>query len=73
MISSNGNKILVAARITGTKVAALVYESAYAPDVGESANDASAPFGWTAGQKQIRLGPDNFATVTWEGVLDNIA
>jgi hypothetical protein len=32
--------------------------------VGESANDASAPFGWTAGQKQIRLGPDNFATVT---------
>jgi pimeloyl-ACP methyl ester carboxylesterase len=37
------------------RVAALVYVSAYAPDVGQSANDASAPFGWTEGQKQIRV------------------
>jgi pimeloyl-ACP methyl ester carboxylesterase len=55
------------------KVAALVYVSAYAPDVGQSANDASAPFGWTEGQKQIRVGADKFATVTWEGVMEDIA
>jgi len=55
------------------KVAALVYVSAYAPDVGESANDASAPFGWTEGQKQIRVGSDNFATITWEGMREDIA
>src|ERR1700722_14854812 len=55
------------------KVAALVYVSAYAPDVGQSANDASAPFGWTEGQKQIRVGGDKFATVTSEGMLEDIA
>jgi pimeloyl-ACP methyl ester carboxylesterase len=55
------------------KVAALVYVSAYAPDVGQSANDASAPFGWTEGQKQIRVGSDKFATLTWEGVREDIA
>jgi hypothetical protein len=37
------------------------------------ANDASAPFGWTEGQKQIRVGADNFATMTLEGVLEDIA
>lgn len=47
--------------------------SAYAPDAGQSANDASAPFGWTEGQKQIRVGADNFATVTSEGMLEDIA
>jgi pimeloyl-ACP methyl ester carboxylesterase len=35
----------------GPKVAALVYVQAYAPDAGQSANDASRPFGWTEGQK----------------------
>lgn len=34
-----------------SKVAALVYVTAYAPEVGQSANDASGPFGWTEGQK----------------------
>ena len=55
------------------KVAALVYVSAYAPEVGQSANDASAPFGWTEGQKQIRLDSEKFATVTAEGMLEDIA
>jgi len=55
------------------KVAGLVYVTAYAPDVGQSANDASAPFGWTEGQKQIRVNSDKFATVTSEGMLENIA
>jgi len=55
------------------KVAGLVYVTAYAPEVGQSANDASAPFGWTEGQKQIRVYSDGFATVTSEGMLQDIA
>src|SRR5271163_4191577 len=55
------------------KVVGLVYISAYAPDAGQSANDASSPFGWTDGQKQIRVNKDGFATVTSEGMLENIA
>jgi pimeloyl-ACP methyl ester carboxylesterase len=55
------------------KVAALVYVTAYAPEVGQSANDASSPFGWTQGQKQIRLDGEEFATVTSEGMLEYIA
>jgi pimeloyl-ACP methyl ester carboxylesterase len=50
------------------KVVGLVYVTAYAPEVGQSANDASAPFGWTDGQKQIRVNGDGFATVTSEGM-----
>jgi pimeloyl-ACP methyl ester carboxylesterase len=50
------------------KVVGLVYVTAYAPEVGQSANDASAPFGWTDGQKQIRVNGDRFATVTSEGM-----
>ena len=41
--------------------------------MGQSANDASTPFGWTEGQKQIRLDSEKFATVTSEGMLDDIA
>jgi pimeloyl-ACP methyl ester carboxylesterase len=55
------------------KVAGLVYVTAYAPEVGQSANDASSPFGWTEGQKQIRLDSEKFATVTLEGMLERIA
>jgi pimeloyl-ACP methyl ester carboxylesterase len=55
------------------KVAGLVYVTAYAPDVGQSANDASSPFGWTEGQKQIQVSGDKFATVTPEGMFNNIA
>jgi pimeloyl-ACP methyl ester carboxylesterase len=55
------------------KVAGLVYVTAYAPEVGQSANDASSPFGWTEGQKQIRLDDKRFATVTSEGMFQFIA
>ena len=55
------------------KVAGLVYLTAYAPEAGESANDAGAPFGWTDGQKQIRVDSEKFAYVTPEGMLENIA
>src|SRR5271155_4691038 len=55
------------------KVAALVYITAYAPEVGQSANDASSPFGWTAGQKQISVDNEKFATISFEGMLEYIA
>jgi len=55
------------------QVAGLVYLTAYAPEEGQSANDAGAPFGWTEGQKQIRVDSEKFAYVTAEGMLENIA
>jgi pimeloyl-ACP methyl ester carboxylesterase len=55
------------------KVAGLVYVAAYAPDVGESANDASTPFGLTEGQKSIRLDSEKFATMTSQGMLEDFA
>jgi pimeloyl-ACP methyl ester carboxylesterase len=55
------------------KVAGLVYVSAYAPAAGQSANDASSPYGWTEGQKQIRLDGGKFATETFQGVSEDIA
>jgi pimeloyl-ACP methyl ester carboxylesterase len=55
------------------KVVGLVYVSAYAPDVGQSANDVSSPYGWTEGQKQIRLDDSKFALMTYQGVSEDIA
>jgi pimeloyl-ACP methyl ester carboxylesterase len=55
------------------KVTGLVYVSAYAPDLGQSANDASSPYGWTEGQKQIRLDGTKFASMTFKGVAEDIA
>jgi hypothetical protein len=54
------------------KVVGLVYVAAYAPEVGQSANEASSPFGWTEGQKQIRLDGQKFATLTSEGMLEDV-
>jgi pimeloyl-ACP methyl ester carboxylesterase len=55
------------------KVAGLVYVAAYAPEVGQSANDASTPFGITEGQKQIRVDSEKFASMTSEGILNDFA
>jgi pimeloyl-ACP methyl ester carboxylesterase len=55
------------------RVAGLVYVTAYAPEAGQSANDASRPFGVTEGQKQIRVDSYKFATVTYEGMAEDIA
>ena len=55
------------------KVVGLVYISAYAPDAGQSVNDASSPYGWTEGQKQIRLDDAKFASMTFKGVSEDIA
>ena len=55
------------------KVAGLVYITAYAPEEGESANDASSPFGWTDGQKHILVTDDGFATLSKQGMFENVA
>jgi pimeloyl-ACP methyl ester carboxylesterase len=55
------------------KVAGLVYVAAYAPEVGQSANDASGPFGATEGQKAIRVDSDKFAYMSPEGIINNFA
>jgi len=55
------------------KVAGLVYVAAYAPNAGESANEASAPFGITEGQKAIRVDSEKFAYMTPEGILNHFA
>jgi pimeloyl-ACP methyl ester carboxylesterase len=55
------------------KVAGLVYVAAYAPDAGQSANEASTPFGITEGQKQIRVDSTRFATMTSQGILEDFA
>jgi len=55
------------------KVVGLVYVTAYAPEPGQSANDASSPFGWTEGQKEIRVDSQKFATVTEKGMFEYIA
>jgi pimeloyl-ACP methyl ester carboxylesterase len=55
------------------KVAGLVYVAAYAPNAGESANQASAPFGITEGQKAIRVDSEKFAYMTSDGILNHFA
>ena len=55
------------------QTSALVYITAYAPEAGQSANDASSRFGWTEGQKQIRVDGEKFATLTAEGMREYIA
>src|SRR5262249_24909625 len=55
------------------KVAGLVYVAAYAPDAGSSANETSAPYGPTPGQKAIRVDPNHFASMSPEGILNSFA
>jgi pimeloyl-ACP methyl ester carboxylesterase len=55
------------------KVAGLVYVAAYAPEAGQSANDASTPFGVTEGQKAIRVDSEKFASMTPEGIIEHFA
>jgi pimeloyl-ACP methyl ester carboxylesterase len=55
------------------KVAGLVYVAAYVPDIGKSANDTSAPFGLTPGQKSIRVDSQHFASMSEEGILNYFA
>jgi pimeloyl-ACP methyl ester carboxylesterase len=55
------------------KVAGLVFVAAYAPEAGQSANEASALFGITEGQKSIRVDSEKFASMTEQGILEDFA
>jgi pimeloyl-ACP methyl ester carboxylesterase len=55
------------------KVVGLVYVAAYVPDVGESANETSAPFGPTPGQDAIQVDGQKFAFMSPEGILNSFA
>src|SRR6201993_5352408 len=55
------------------KVAGLVYVAAYVPDIGKSANDTSAPYGLTPGQKSIRVDAQHFASMSEEGIFNHFA
>jgi pimeloyl-ACP methyl ester carboxylesterase len=55
------------------KVAGLVYVAAYVPDIGTSANETSAPFGSTPGQKAIKVDSQHFASMSEEGILNSFA
>jgi pimeloyl-ACP methyl ester carboxylesterase len=55
------------------KVAGLVYVAAYAPEVGQSANDTSNPFGFTPGQKSIQVDSKHFAMMSPDGILNYFA
>jgi pimeloyl-ACP methyl ester carboxylesterase len=55
------------------KVAGLVYVAAYVPDVGTSANETSAPFGSTPGQKAIKVDSEHFASMSEDGILNSFA
>src|SRR5262249_54953827 len=51
----------------------LVYVAAFAPDLGASANDTSAPFGATPGLKAIQADSQHFARMSEEGILTSFA
>jgi len=55
------------------KVSGLVYIAAYVPDVGTSANDTSAPYGFTPGQKSIQVDSEHFARMSPDGILNYFA
>ena len=54
-------------------VAGLVYVAAYMPEAGSSANETSAPFGLTSGQKSITVDAQHFASLTPEGIVEDFA
>jgi pimeloyl-ACP methyl ester carboxylesterase len=55
------------------KVKGLVYVAAYMPNDGQSANDASGPYGLTLGQKSIQIDDKHFGRVSPEGVIKHFA
>jgi pimeloyl-ACP methyl ester carboxylesterase len=55
------------------KVAGLVYVAAYVPDVGQSANETSAPFGPTPGQSAIKVDAQHYAWMSEEGIINAFA
>jgi pimeloyl-ACP methyl ester carboxylesterase len=55
------------------KVAALVYVAAWMPEIGNSANQTSEPFGPTPVLKEIKVDAQHFASLSEEGVISDFA
>src|SRR5215468_8918984 len=55
------------------KVVGLVYVAAWMPEIGNSANQTSEPFGPTPVVKQIRVDEQHFASLSEEGVVNDFA
>src|ERR1700758_4658972 len=55
------------------KVAGLVYVAAWMPEVGNSANQPSEPFGPTPVLKEIKVDSQHFARMSEEGIINSFA
>src|SRR5215510_14900700 len=55
------------------KVVGLVYVAAWMPEIGNSANQTSEPFGPTPVVKQIKVDAQHFASLSEEGVINDFA
>jgi pimeloyl-ACP methyl ester carboxylesterase len=55
------------------KVVGLVYVAAWMPEIGNSANQTSEPFGPTPVVKEIRVDAQHFASLSEEGVINDFA
>jgi pimeloyl-ACP methyl ester carboxylesterase len=55
------------------KVVGLVYVAAWMPEIGNSANQSSEPFGPTPVLKEIKVDAQHFASLSEEGVINDFA
>src|SRR5580704_16367524 len=55
------------------KVVGLVYVAAWMPEIGNSANQTSEPFGQTPVIKEIKVDAQHFASLSEEGVINDFA
>ena len=55
------------------KVAGLVYVAAWMPEIGNSANQTSEPFGPTPVLKEIKVDAQHFASLSEDGVINDFA
>src|SRR5262245_35296876 len=55
------------------KVVGLVYVAAWMPEIGNSANQTSEPFGPTPVLKEIKVDSQHFASLSEEGVINDFA
>jgi pimeloyl-ACP methyl ester carboxylesterase len=55
------------------KVVGLVYVAAWMPEIGNSANQTSQPFGPTPVLKEIKVDAQHFASLSEEGVINDFA
>ena len=55
------------------KVVGLVYVAAWMPDIGQTANQTSEPFGPTPVLKEIKVDAQHFASLSEDGVINDFA